>query len=204
MGSPRQASLASNVFRYCAARWLGLVLLVLCGAPAAAQPAPALDAAGDTIVALLRHSDFRALSRHLCPRVSYSPYSTNLSKLFATTFSAKDVAKFASSRRRYVWGHYDGIGTEILLTPADYHSKFVYDVDYAAVARKTWLTAKGLADNPDLAALAAAYPGSDVVIYKYAGTEAASRKDSRSLILVFNRSERGHCLRAISHSEDTV
>lgn len=185
-----------------------LVRAVACAAllATAAEAAVPVDAKADVILGALKNADFRALADQVCSgsRLTYSPYARNLSKLPRISFTRRDVAAFGGSRKKYVWGAYDGSGDPIRLTPREYHTEFVYDVDYKASAAKTHLDRKAFAADADLAALAKAYPTAEIVTYKYAGTSDASYKDARGLILVFEKRAGNWCLRAIAHDEAGV
>lgn len=173
---------------------------------ATADAAVTVDAKADTVLAALKSADFRALSGQMCSgsRLTYSPYARNLSTLPRISFARPDVAAFGSSRKKYVWGAYDGSGDPIRLTPREYHKEFVYDVDYQSASAKTHLDRKAFDADKDLAALAKAYPAAEIVTYKFAGTSDASYKDARGLILVFEQRAGNWCLRAVAHDEAGV
>src|SRR5690606_16683656 len=61
--------------------------------------------------------------------VRFSPYGyvdveNNL------VFTAEEVKNLASDTKTYLWGYYDGSGEPMTLSFADYHKKFIYDVDF--------------------------------------------------------------------------
>jgi len=157
-------------------------------------------------VAALKTSQFDALAAAICPgkRLGYSPYARNLSRLSVTSFTPRQVAGFGTSVQTFLWGKYDGSGDDIRLTPRAYHAKFVYDVDYQTVARERVLSVAELRKNAELAALARAYPGTQALVYRYAGKQELGFKDARELILVFQQRDGPWCLRGIAHSEDTT
>lgn len=172
----------------------------------AAYSLESLQAVGSRIVALLEQSNFKLLARDVCSgvRLGYSPYTRNLSQLSITRFRAEQIAEFDTNRNKYRWGQYDGTGAEIRLTPIEYHREFVYDVDYLNLGQAAYLDAAAVQNNPELVGLQKAYPGSDVVVYRYPGHEELGYKDAKELILILKRNNHQWCLTGISHSEDTV
>lgn len=187
--------------------WLAAALLA--AAPAAradATPDARLAGEADAVLATLQQADFAALAGHTCAgaRLAYAPYARNLTRLATVSFTRGQVAGFAGSARKYTWGRYDGSGEPIVLTPREYHAKFVYDRDYRQVGERKLLEPQALRADPELRALARAYPGAQAVVYRYPGKEELGFKDARELILVFRNGSGPPCLRGIAHSEDTV
>jgi hypothetical protein len=183
---------------------LSVALLAL---PISGRAADAgIEPAGEAILQTLKSADFRSLERHVCPgsSLAFSPYARNLSTLFIVSFARRDVAAFGASRTKYLWGRYEGSGAEIRLTPREYHASFVYDADYASEAARRHLDRNALEKDPELRALANAYPRAEVVSYRYVGTANASYKDARELILVLAQRRGQWCLRGIAHDEPGV
>ncbi|CAD5374118.1 exported hypothetical protein [Rubrivivax sp. A210] len=196
----RSASVARSL-----ARLVATLLAAVMPAPALAD-AQALIATGDEALGHLERRDFAGLGRQICPgrRLGYSPYARNLTRLPVRWFDRGQVAGFATSTKAYFWGHYDGSGKKIVLTPSAYHDSFVLDRAYRTQGQRRLLEAESLRREPELKALWAAYPGVSLVSYRYPGTPQLGNKDARELILILEARASGACLRGVAHSEDTV
>jgi hypothetical protein len=170
-----------------------------------AQHSEQLQAADNVLEALSRN-DFSRLAGTICrgEKLSYSPYATNLTRLFIASFSALQVASFGTSPKKYVWGKHDGTGAAIRLTPREYHGKFVYDVDYRNLSAGKTLDFSSANSFPELRALRAVYPNAIIMSYRYRGTEDLGYKDARELYLAFLEADGRWCLKGIAHSEDTT
>jgi hypothetical protein len=67
---------------------------------------------------------------HPTQGVRFTPY-TNVSLKRDLVFSPKEMRSFFDDQKVYLWGHYDGSGDPIELTPSQYYEKFIYAEDYA-------------------------------------------------------------------------
>lgn len=168
----------------------------------AASPA----ALGRKVLELLARADYAALAPCTCAPggLSFSPYARTLASLSPIQLATDDLRRFASNPDKRIWGRYDGSGADIALTPQAYHAQFVYDVDYRRRARLTLRSPAALKVDAELSALAAAYPGAGLVIYRDPGTRRNAFKDARELIMVVRLVGKRWCLQGLSHSEDTV
>lgn len=45
-------------------------------------------------------------------------------------FTKEDMKRFFDDTSQYLWGHYDGTGDEIRLTPSEYYGRFIYSEDF--------------------------------------------------------------------------
>lgn len=204
----RQSKFRATILRAaraCCTHTCSVLILAHISSAGAAQNREQLQAA-DKVLKSLSRNEFRRLADMICraDKLSYSPYATNLPRLFTISFTAKQVATFGASSKRYVWGTYDGTGAPIRLTPREYHRKFVYDVDYRNLSIGKSLELKSVNELSELRALRASYPDAAILSYRYNGSEDVGYKDARELYLVFLRSRGGWCLKGIAHSEDTV
>ena len=175
-------------------------------ASADAQAATSPAALGRKALALLARADYAALLPSTCAPggLSFSPYARNLASLSPVQLAADDLRRFASHPDKRIWGRYDGSGADIVLTPRAYHAQFVYDVDYQRRARATLRSPAALKADAELSALAGAYPGAGLVIYRDPGTRRNDFKDARELIMVVRPVGKRWCLQGLSHSEDSV
>lgn len=61
--------------------------------------------------------------------VRFTPY-THISLQEDLVFTQKDMKYFFEDQEEYLWGYYDGIGTEILLSPSQYYQEFIYSQNF--------------------------------------------------------------------------
>ena len=61
--------------------------------------------------------------------VRFTPY-TYVSLEQDVVFNQEEMKNFFDDQKKYFWGHYDGIGDEILLTPSQYYEEFIYTEDF--------------------------------------------------------------------------
>ena len=76
-----------------------------------------------------KNADAIADQVHPTKGVRFTPY-TYVSLESDLVFSPKEIRNFFDDQKVYLWGHYDGSGEQINLTPSQYYEKFVYDEDY--------------------------------------------------------------------------
>mgnify|MGYP001049093882 CR=1 FL=1 len=88
------------------------------------------DTAADLIKALSsKNADAIADLVHPTQGVRFTPY-TYVSLESDLVFSQEEMRSFFKDQKVYLWGHYDGSGDPINLTPSQYYDKFVYAKDY--------------------------------------------------------------------------
>jgi hypothetical protein len=107
----------------------------------------------------------------------------------------KEVAGMYASKKKYVWGVYDGSGDPISLTPADYAKKFIWTADFTRVKDTSSLTLEDmlngqysyLSNGPQGEDLRARYPKAVVFIYHFPGVTApeGGGMDWSSLFLIY-------------------
>ena len=66
---------------------------------------------------------------HPTKGVRFTPY-TFVSLESDRVFDQQQFRSFFKDQQVYMWGHYDGSGFDIELTPSQYYEEFVYDEDY--------------------------------------------------------------------------
>jgi hypothetical protein len=76
-----------------------------------------------------KNADAIAEMVHPTKGVRFTPY-TYVSLESDLVFSQEEMRSFFDDQKVYLWGHYDGSGFDIELTPSQYYEKFVYDEDY--------------------------------------------------------------------------
>mgnify|MGYP005837505435 CR=1 FL=1 len=155
------------------------------------------------IIDLLRTRDFKELAKYVHPvkGIRFSPYSYVDIKQ-DRVFTSLQVANFASDKRKYVWGYFDGTGFDIDLTPIEYFNKFVYDKDFAQVGIVSYNKMKGVGNTIENQALV--YPDSTIVEYYIPGSEQYAGFDWSSLRLVFEKYNNKWYLVGIIHNQWTI
>lgn len=198
-------------------RWLSSVVVlaacvaILIGASVkAAAPtsgeSTSLMTQAERILEALERADYAVVAEHVDPScgLGFSPYVRDLAELFVAKVAHSDLPGLAHSTVLRTWGTYDGIGSPITLVPHEYHSKFVYDVDYRKKAIRTYFTANRLKVSPGWSALVKAYAGASVVRFEVPGTAIVDYKDRKAMLLVFLQTGPRWVLVGIAHDEDTV
>jgi len=66
---------------------------------------------------------------HPVKGLRFTPY-TYVSQEHDVVFNVKEVINFFKDQEHYLWGHYDGTGDKISLTPGEYYDKFIYTQDF--------------------------------------------------------------------------
>jgi hypothetical protein len=122
-----------------------------------------------------------------------------------TRFSKRNVKNFMTIKRRYVWGLYDGSGSEIKFTPKEYYKKFIYDIDYEKIADVVFIgdanSKRPKKININLVYIFSLYPNATIAHYFYRGSLEYGYSDYKQLTLVFERIERNWFLTGILHGE---
>lgn len=156
------------------------------------------------ILKTLSSRNYKALSGYVHPSLGLrlTPYSYIDIKR-DRKFTAKELANVKQSKKKFVWGEYDGSGDPIKMTIGEYFSRFVYDADFLAKGEVTVnevLSTGNTANN-----VKEAYPGCDFVDFmipmidpQYEGI------DWRSLRLVFKKDKGKQYLIGIIHNEHTI
>lgn len=92
---------------------------------------PLIKETADKLLYALSVNDAESISADVHPAkgLRFTPY-TYVSLEDDVVFNASEVKNFFNNQEQYLWGHYDGIGDDIFLTPGEYFDKFVYPEDY--------------------------------------------------------------------------
>lgn len=85
----------------------------------------------DKLIHALKTKDAAAIAAFVHPAkgVRFTPY-TYVQPVDDQVFSQEDFRGFFEDEKVYLWGHFDGSGDDIKLTPGQYYEKFIYDQDY--------------------------------------------------------------------------
>src|SRR5690606_4652430 len=96
-----------------------------------AESAETVTRHADQLLDALANKDTEAMKALVHPErgVRFSPYSfVDVDQ--HVVFMPEDLETFFSDETEYEWGTYDGKGDPIVLTPADYYDRFIFDLDY--------------------------------------------------------------------------
>ena len=130
---------------------------------------------------IIKERDFAALAERVHPSgVRFSPYSyVDVSENGDLVFSPEQVRAFGEDDTKYTWGHYDGTGFPIELTPREYFDEFVYTADFIDAENVSYNETVGVGNT--LENQFEVYPDAIIVEYHfsdsipYGGMDAASR-----------------------------
>lgn len=166
--------------------------------------AETLRSAADRAVQAMRDGDFATLSAMIHPALglTFTPYST-VNAETDRTVAPEAMAAFLSDAETYTWGIYDGSGEPIVMTNADYWTRFVWDADYAAAPNVTEneIRMTGTAYDNALES----YPRAALVDYHYDGIDPQYEGiDWRSLTLVLLPENGVWYLVGVIHGEMTM
>lgn len=155
------------------------------------------------VINALRRRDMRGLARFVHPArgVHFSPYLHTGSGEVRLT--RNNLASAWRSRRRRVWGGYDGSGNDIRMTFQRYFARFVYDRDFARAPEVNYneMPVRGNSLND----LLEVHPQAIIVEYHFPGRDPRfGGMDWRSLYLIYEREGREWFLVRITHDQWTI
>ncbi len=153
-------------------------------------------------VTALKNRDMQRLSGLVHPDkgVRFTPYNYVDPKR-DLVFHPRQITRLMTSKKRYLWGEYDGTGDPIRLTFRKYHGRFIYDWDFANARDINY--SRETKDISDYDNAYKSYPGAIIVEYFNPGT-VESGMDWSTLRLVFQRKNRTWYLVGILHNEWTI
>jgi hypothetical protein len=156
------------------------------------------------VLSIIKSKDMGKLSEVIHPDkgVRFSPYG-HVSKETDLVFNSTQIKTLAADQKVYNWGSYDGSGEPIELTFADYHKKFVYDVDFLNAKEIGYNKILGMGNT--LVNTSEVYPKAIIVEYYFPGFDPQySGMDWRSLRLAFEKSGNTWYLVGIIHDQWTI
>ena len=112
------------------------------------------------------------------------------------------MALFADDKRKYVWGTVDGEGSPIMMTPAEYFNRYVYDKNFrtsSVIGLNTIVRSGNMLEN-----VKEVFPDAEFVELHDPGSEEYEGIDWKSLKLVFEKWNGERKLVAVIHGEWTV
>ena len=158
--------------------------------------------ARETITAL-KNGDMKKLAAiaHPTKGVRFTPYNYVDTKE-DLVFHPSQLKSLMTSKKRYVWGSYDGSGDPIRLTFKKYYQRFIYDADFARMKDVSYNDSQMTNTNYDNAY--EIYPNSIIVGYFFAGSKRYDGMDWRGLRLVFQPKGGTWYLVGVMHNEWTI
>ncbi|KAF5046440.1 hypothetical protein SDC9_57546 [bioreactor metagenome] len=156
------------------------------------------------LINAISDKDFEKVSEYVHPEkgVRFTPY-TNVSVDNDVVLSQEEVKNFFNDKTTYIWGHYDGRGDDISLTPGEYYDEFIYSEDFKnaeAIGYNEVLSSGNMAENQF-----EVYQNAIIVEYYFPGFNPDfGGADWKSLRLVFEEYEGTWRLTGIIHNQWTI
>lgn len=157
------------------------------------------------VISALKSKDMTRLASLVHPGkgLRFSPYE-DVNPRADLVFTRRQLKTLLASKRRYVWGAYDGSGDPIRLTFGAYYRDFVYDHDYAKAVQVNYngeIIGRGTTPNK----IREVYPEAIAVEHHFTGFDPKyDGMDWKSLWLVFEKKNEAWYLVGIVHGEWTV
>ena len=85
----------------------------------------------EKVISLIASRNFTELADYVHPEkgLRFTPY-TYVRVEKDVVFTKKQLSNFFDNDKEYIWGHYDGSGREIKLTPKEYYHQFIYTKNF--------------------------------------------------------------------------
>ena len=157
-----------------------------------------------TLITAIAEQDAETISEFVHPSkgVRFTPY-TSVDLEGDLVFTKVEMRDFFEDQKVYFWGLYDGIGSEILLTPSEYYQEFIYSRDFKnaeEVAYNEVLSQGNAVENQF-----EVYEKPIVVEYYFPGEHPEyGDMDWKGLRLVFEQVKGEWLLVGIIHSQWTI
>lgn len=158
----------------------------------------------DKVINAISKRDAELISEYVHPEkgVRFTPY-THVSLENDVVFSKDQVKNFFKDENTYLWGHYDGSGEEIRLTPSEYYEKFIYTADFMNAEKIGYNEV--LSNGNMLENQFDVYDNPIIVEYYFSGFNPEYiGMDWQSLRLVFEEYEGSWKLVGIIHNQWTI
>ena len=145
-----------------------------------------LETANDILVHL-QNQEFTEIASYVGEDgITFCPYSGGCIDDGGVTFAASQLSNFMQNQQVYLWGHEDGSGFPIELTPAGYYGEYLLDAPYEQKERYDYsdqFTTREFIKQ--------VFPQGTIVEFYYPGTEQYDGMDWQSLNMVFERDANG-------------
>ncbi|TDO73394.1 hypothetical protein DFR79_13711 [Halanaerobium saccharolyticum] len=161
------------------------------------------DKAAEVIQAISSRN-FKELAKYVHPEkgVRFTPY-THVDPKKDIVFTKEQVRNFFENENEYLWGHYDGSGKKIRLTPEEYYHEFIYSEDFINAEKIGYnkvLSSGNMQENQF-----EVYNNPIIVEYYISGSNPDYKgMDWKSLRLVFEEYQNEWKLTGIIHNQWTI
>ncbi|MEM7114101.1 MAG: hypothetical protein AAF614_16825 [Chloroflexota bacterium] len=151
----------------------------------------------------IKTQNYAALSTYAHPQkgVRFSPYTYVREE--HTVLTSAQISSLGSDATIYLWGYFDGLGTPIELSFADYYLGFIYDVDFFRphnIGFNSFIGYSNTINN-----ISEVYPDAVTVEYHFNGFEPRYEgMDWRGLRLILEEQDGVWYLVGVVHSEWTI
>lgn len=158
----------------------------------------------DKVIGAISGKNAEVLSEYAHPGkgVRFTPYTT-VSVEKDVVFDKERLKTFFKDQKDYLWGHYDGTGENISLSPAEYYEKFIYSEDFAnakEIGYNKVLSSGNMLENQF-----EVYDNAIIVEYYFPGFNPDyAGMDWKSLRLVFQQYGDEWKLTGIIHNQWTI
>jgi hypothetical protein len=158
----------------------------------------------EKVIRLIASRNFNELADYVHPEkgLRFTPY-TYVRVEKDVVFTKKQLSNFFDNDKEYFWGHYDGSGKKIELTPKEYYHQFIYTNNFInadKIGYNEILSSGNMIENQF-----EVYQDPIIVEYYFPGFKAKfGGMDWRSLRLVFEKYQDNWKLRGIIHNQWTI
>ncbi|ANH84151.1 hypothetical protein A8C56_22590 [Niabella ginsenosidivorans] len=164
-----------------------------------------LSATTKEVLTLFKNKEYEKLDSFIHPEegIRFSPYGT-VDPKDDKKFSREEFKGLITTDRnkKIEWGSYDGSGNPILLTPAEYFGRFVYDGNFLKPQKAGVNIRFGKGNS--INNLKTVYPGSEFTENYLDGTKKNGGIDWRSVRLVYKLKNGRYYLVGIIHDQWTI
>ncbi len=156
------------------------------------------------VLTIFKNKQYTRLDSLIHPEegVRFSPYATVSAEDNRFSRQAFHQLVTTQKNKKINWGHYDGSGDPILLTPAEYFNLFVYDGNFLQPSKfdiNNFIRTGNSINN-----LRNSYEGSDFTESHQDGTTQNSGIDWKSVRLVFKQWQGKYYLVGVVHDQWTI
>ena len=158
----------------------------------------------EKVIRTIASRDFNKLADYVHPKkgLRFTPYTyVQIEK--DVVFTKEQVSNFFENDKKYLWGHYDGSGKEIRLTPKEYYHRFIYTNDFINAEKIGYNEVLSSGNMPENQF--EVYEDPIIVEYYFPGFKAKfGGMDWKSLRLVFEEYQNKWKLTGIIHNQWTI
>jgi hypothetical protein len=155
----------------------------------------------EKIMKSIKEKDFETFASYVHPTEGVRFSATSIIDVEKDKVLTKDkIIELSKTKKKFKWGVDEGIGDPINLNITKYFDQFVYDVDFAKLAKKELNKVTNSVEPTRT--IKNVYPKSDFVEYFYAGDgNKHDGLDWKALTLIFKNENNNAYLIGISHRQ---